>query len=90
MRTVRSKALSMTLDKLRKNQTARIIGFGGDDPELIIRLREIGFAEGDHVQALHFGLFGRNPMSLRLNGALIALRRGEASAVVITPENHNV
>ena len=51
--------------------------------DLETRLREIGFAEGDVVEALHFGLFGANPMSVRLNGALIALRREDAKAILI-------
>jgi len=46
-------------------------------------LREIGFAEGDSVETLHFGLFGRNPMTVRLNGALIAMRKNEAAAVLV-------
>ena len=58
-----------------------------DDPDKEIRLREIGFAEGDLVETLHFGLFGRNPMSVRLNGALIALRSAEAHVVLVEPIN---
>ena len=73
----------MTLQDLSKNTPARILGFNADDLDLEIRLREIGFAEGDQVEALHFGLFGRNPMSVRLNGALIALRKAEAQAVIV-------
>ena len=73
----------MTLRDLPKNTPARISGFKANDGELETRLREIGFAEGDQVEALHFGLFGRNPMSVRLNGALIALRRSEAQAVLV-------
>jgi len=73
----------MTLRDLPKNTLARISGFNADDNELETRLREIGFAEGDQVEALHFGLFGRNPMSVRLNGALIALRKSEAQAVLV-------
>lgn len=73
----------MTLRELAKHKPARIIGFQTDDPEKETRLREIGFAEGDLVEALHFGLFGRNPMSVRLNGALIAMRSGEARAVLV-------
>ncbi len=73
----------MTLRDLPKNTLARILGFNAVDKELETRLREIGFAEGDQVEALHFGLFGRNPMSVRLNGALIALRKGEAQAVLV-------
>jgi len=73
----------MTLQDLPKNTPARISGFEAGDGELETRLREIGFAEGDQVEALHFGLFGRNPMSVRLNGALIALRKAEAAAVLV-------
>jgi ferrous iron transport protein A len=73
----------MTLRDLSKNTPARILGFNASDQELETRLREIGFAEGDQVEALHFGLFGRNPMSVRLNGALIALRKTEAEAVIV-------
>lgn len=73
----------MTLRDLPKNTPARISGFNASDNELETRLREIGFAEGDQVEALHFGLFGRNPMSVRLNGALIALRKSEAQAVLV-------
>ena len=75
----------MTLDKLKRNIVARVTGFQTSDDELETRLREIGFAEGDQVEALHFGLFGRNPMSVRLNGALIALRKTEAQAVLVEP-----
>ena len=73
----------MTLRDLPKNTPARISGFSASNNELETRLREIGFAEGDQVEALHFGLFGRNPMSVRLNGALIALRKSEAQAVLV-------
>ena len=73
----------MTLRDLPKNRPAKISGFAVGNSELETRLREIGFAEGDHVEALHFGLFGRNPMSVRLNGALIALRKSEAQAVMV-------
>jgi len=73
----------MTLRDLPKNTLARIRGFDSGDSGLETRLREIGFAEGDQVEALHFGLFGRNPMSVRLNGALIALRKSEAQAVLV-------
>lgn len=73
----------MTLRDLAKNTPARILGFHTGDNGLETRLREIGFAEGDQVEALHFGLFGRNPMSVRLNGALIALRKTEAQAVIV-------
>lgn len=73
----------MTLADLPKSVFARITGFTTDDADLETRLREIGFAEGDMVEAMHFGLFGKNPISVRLNGAIIALRRFEAGAVAV-------
>ncbi len=73
----------MTLDKLKHKTPAKIVGFSSDNLELETRLREIGFAEGDNVEALHFGLFNKNPMSVRLNGAIIALRRCDASNIKI-------
>ena len=70
------------LTELPRSASSRILGFAGDrDTE--IRLREIGFAEGDSVTPLHFGLFGRNPMSVRVNGAIIALRREDAASVLV-------
>ncbi len=73
----------MTLRDLPKNTPAQITGFAEVGGDLVTRLREIGFAEGDHVEALHFGLFGRNPMSVRLNGALIAMRKTDAQVILV-------
>jgi ferrous iron transport protein A len=77
----------MTLDKLKRRMPAIVKGFSAGDKDLETRLREIGFAEGDSVEALHFGLINRNPMSVRLNGALIALRRSDAAAILIEHVN---
>ena len=74
----------MTLLDLKPGQSARIASFNAENPDLETRLREIGFAEGDDVEIRHVGLFGGNPMSVRLNGTHIALRRAEAAAIVVT------
>ncbi len=76
----------VSLRELARNERAVVCGFDDRDPELVTRLREIGFAEGDPVEALHFGLFGRNPMTVRLNGALIAMRSAEASCVYVSKD----
>ena len=73
------------LTDLARSTSTRILGFSSVDEKLEIRLRDIGFAEGDRVEPLHFGLFGRNPMSVRLNGAIIALRREDAQAILVEP-----
>jgi Fe2+ transport system protein FeoA len=73
------------LTDIAKSSATRILGFSANTPEQETRLRDIGFAEGDRVEPLHFGLFGRNPMSVRLNGAIIALRRQDAQAILVEP-----
>ena len=49
--------------------------------EIERRLIELGFVEGAHVHILHEGLFGRDPIAVRVNGATVALRRREAMAI---------
>lgn len=70
------------LTELPRAASSRIIGFAAD-AHTETRLREIGFAEGDSITPLHFGLFGRNPMSVRVNGATIALRRADARVILV-------
>ncbi len=79
--------MTFRLTDLAKNETGLVLGFDLKDDELATRLREIGFAEGDKVTPLHFGLFGKNPISVRVNGALIAMRRHDANAVLVEKAN---
>jgi ferrous iron transport protein A len=51
--------------------------------ELERRLLELGFIEGASVQILHQGLFGQDPIAVRVGGATIALRRREATAILV-------
>lgn len=78
-----SAAMAFRLTDLLKDESGIIVGFDETQSDLSVRLREIGFAEGDSVTPLHFGLFGKNPISVRVNGALIALRRNDAKNVLI-------
>lgn len=79
----------MNLSQLPKHMIARITGFDAINPELETRLREIGFAEGDMVSLQHKGLFGGNPISINLNGALIAMRKQDARIVLIAQIDEN-
>lgn len=56
--------------------------------ELESRLIEIGFAEGARVEILHEGMFGRDPIAVRVNDATIALRRREAMAIHVRALDH--
>ena len=51
--------------------------------ELERRLIELGFTEGATVEILHEGMFGRDPIAVRINNATVALRRREAMAILV-------
>ena len=54
--------------------------------ELERRLIELGFIEGARVEVLHQGLFGRDPIAVRVNETTVALRRREAAAILVEPD----
>lgn len=58
-------------------------GTGMPGPELERRLIELGFVEGAVVELLHEGLFGGDPIAVRVADATIALRRREAMAIMV-------
>lgn len=51
--------------------------------ELERRLLELGFVEGARVQVLHEGLFGRDPIALKVDDMCVALRRHEAASLAM-------
>ncbi|MDN3566215.1 ferrous iron transport protein A [Paeniroseomonas aquatica] len=53
--------------------------------EIERRLLELGFVEGAQVEILHQGLFGGDPIAVRVDAATIALRRREAAAILVEP-----
>ncbi len=54
-----------------------------DAQELERRLLEMGFVEGARIEVLHEGLFGRDPIAVRVDDTRVALRRREAGAVTV-------
>jgi ferrous iron transport protein A len=60
------------------------VGTGLAGPELERRLIELGFVEGADVELLHQGLFGGDPIAVRVAHTTIALRRREAMAILVT------
>ena len=59
------------------------VAAGMSAPELERRLIELGFVEGAHVEVLHEGLIGRDPIAVRVENITVAVRRREAMAVVV-------
>jgi ferrous iron transport protein A len=51
--------------------------------ELESRLLEMGFVEDARVEVLHEGMFGRDPIAVRVNNATVAIRRREAMAILV-------
>ena len=64
---------------------ARAPAAGLPPSELERRLIELGFVEGAAVELLHQGLFGGDPIAVRVAATTIALRRREAMAVTVSP-----
>ena len=55
--------------------------------ELERRLLELGFVEGARVELLHEGLFGRDPIAMKIDDMRVALRRHEAASLTIQLDN---
>ena len=51
--------------------------------ELQRRLLEFGFVEGAHIQLIHEGLVGRDPIAVRLDDMRVALRQRDALEVLV-------
>jgi len=77
--------IETSLFALETHRPARICGFTARDEHDQVRLREIGFAEGDLVEILHVGLFGRSPLNVKLHGTAIAMRPNEAKMIRVIP-----
>lgn len=56
------------------------------DGQLGERLREMGFIEDAAVEMLHEGPFGGDPIAVKVERMIVALRRAEAEAVHLRTE----
>ena len=76
----------MRLDQLPLRQESRIasIDWDGLSPREAKRLRELGFDDGVHIEALHRGAF-KGPVACRVGRMIVALRRGVAASVNVEP-----
>ena len=60
----------------------------GHGRQLVMRLLEIGFVEGEPVRVVAIGPGGREPLAVRIGGTMFALRRHEAEHVLVQREGH--
>ncbi|CAN5312397.1 FeoA family protein [soil metagenome] len=54
-----------------------------EEVELERRLLELGFVEGAKVELIHQGLFGRDPIAMKVDDMRVALRRKEAASLTL-------
>ncbi|WND01461.1 FeoA family protein [Temperatibacter marinus] len=71
-----------SLDTLSPGDKGVIKEFSNDH-EITERLREIGFSEDFRVEVINESLFGRDPMVVQVEQMTIALRRKDASHIII-------
>ncbi|RZJ26435.1 MAG: ferrous iron transport protein A [Brevundimonas sp.] len=80
---------TLKLSAARKGARGVIVKVGehchhqNDGIELERRLLELGFVEGARVELLHEGLFGRDPIAMKVDDMRVALRRHEAASLTI-------
>lgn len=80
---------TLKLSEARKGARGVIVKVGehchhkGDAVELERRLIELGFVEGARIELLHEGLFGRDPIAMKVDDMTVALRRHEAASLTI-------
>jgi len=75
----------LNLSELARGQEARIDQVrSNDDGDVIARrLRDLGFVQGETVRVVAVGPFGGDPIAVQIGGARFALRRKEASRVLL-------
>ncbi|WP_420559981.1 FeoA family protein [Tepidicaulis sp.] len=86
----------VTLAEMRYGEKGRIASIashaaGGaeNDESLAARLLELGIMEGAEIEALHRSPFGGDPMSVKVDRTIIALRRADAGTIIIERLNGN-
>jgi Fe2+ transport system protein FeoA len=81
---------TMRLDDLPMGPWANVVEVtvptDGVDRDLVLRLVELGFVPGERVRVVAIGQPGREPVAVRLGGTTFALRRHEASFILVTTE----
>jgi ferrous iron transport protein A len=79
------RSVGMNIDDLPEGGIAHVVAIAATTADLDAKLREIGFCEGDEVQLLTRGPFGGQPLAVRLNRRIIAMRGEEARAIEVRP-----
>jgi Fe2+ transport system protein FeoA len=85
-----TRRTTLQLNELPMGQWASVteinVPTDGPDRDLVLRLVELGFVPGERVRVVAIGQPGREPVAVRLGGTTFALRRHEASFILVTTE----
>ncbi|MFB2539344.1 MULTISPECIES: ferrous iron transport protein A [unclassified Acinetobacter] len=77
----------MRLSQLANNQTAiitKVLAVTENTTDMISqRLSQLGFEQGEPVQVLGRGLFGGEPILVKIGHSRFALRRAEANRIEV-------
>jgi ferrous iron transport protein A len=71
----------ISLTKIRKGRSYQVSGFEKDTSDYIEKLNKMGFVEGTPVKLAPVRL--SDPMIFQIRGSRIALRKDEASQVIV-------
>jgi len=75
------------LDRLPTGQTAYVVGLRapeGAGRDMLRRLQELGFLEGERVRITARGFPGGVPLAVRVGSSTFALRRYEARCILVS------
>lgn len=72
----------ISLDKFCSGEKGIIKQLAGSEA-LLRRLMDLGLIEGESITVLHEAPFGKDPIAVKVRGSMLALRRYEASAVIV-------
>jgi len=75
---------SIPLSKIEKGKSASIVGFNRTNHELVNRLLELGFTQGSRITINGKAPFG-DPIILTIHGGKLALRKADASNIMVLP-----
>jgi Fe2+ transport system protein FeoA len=82
------EARTITLDQVGTDQWFTVVDLvrsnRSGDQDLLLRLAEIGFVPGERVRIVATGMFGREPLAVRLGHTTFALRRHEAALIQVS------
>ncbi len=81
---------TLRLDELPAYRWANVVDLtlptNNVDRELVLRLVELGFVPNERVRVVAMGQPGHEPLAVSLGGTTFALRRHEASFILVEPE----